>query len=191
MPPAFALSQDQTLRFIIKHQPSALKHQTNTRFQNRPQTHRSPSTRARGTDHSNHFSQIIHIRIHEQHPKAAITDISPKQSPKHIHQIKPPISHSACSHTHTTPQDAAHVSLPLQIHISKNTRPTAPMPPHKRNTSTAKSSQPLSPILNGEPRNLKNQIQTCKKNLQRRTGEPLSRPQIHTCQHDAANLPLS
>ena len=107
MPPAFALSQDQTLRFI----PASHLRETKT---NRPELIGSPIsihpalTRPTNIDHRNYCLRISR-RIHKQTPQS----YQSAQANQHKLNPSPPLPQK-------TRQNAAHVSLPFLIQLSKN-----------------------------------------------------------------------
>ena len=133
MPPAFALSQDQTLRFInlsnTKHAPHHTGGQppqhhpslTNIRPNTQPDTKPKPSK----TIHP--YPGILHPKIRQdthRQPKPIIQPShirpKPKRNPTH-RPSNPSHHHMHYALTHTThTQDAANISLPYNMQLSMN-----------------------------------------------------------------------
>ena len=137
MPPAFALSQDQTLRFIS----SALTHRQSEQRPKHEQNHHPA--------HNQKHVQTKHIQTNTpaKHPKqakhqATIPSTSRSQKPRHQQNNRP------ANHTHTHPQsptgkkDAANLSLPQQIYLSMNNSHKAPTPRWTRRQPTCELAPP-------------------------------------------------
>src|SRR6185437_6333302 len=124
MPPAFALSQDQTLRFIStpSHTAKAVQPAIST---NRPSTHLSQDPSIIPTLQASHPSGRHHRQTHKRNCNASKRYNSHAPYPSN----RPTVSHRAInlqpkhqtqSHSRNPAQDAADVSLPQPIHLSKS-----------------------------------------------------------------------
>ncbi len=177
MPPAFALSQDQTLRFIKPANTASLKPTAKPaiRTDPRPIGHR---IHARGTDKQQPLLSSAHIRIHEQPSKSSHHRSKPEAKPQTQKQIKLPIPRIICSHIQYTigrrPRIPSSTDLKIKEHKTTDAKPP------RRDIQRRR----LSPATKPRPGKLENRSASCKKNLQRRSGEALSRTPADACQHD-------
>ncbi len=134
MPPAFALSQDQTLRFII--QSSADRSQSSDKSQNRSQTHQ-PSNSARGAQ-SRQPLQTKRVRKTEYANASheAASPIRSRENPQITHPAKQPPPQQ-CSRIAATGRRQRIPSSPIHISKNKPDRPApAPLTENQRNQSS-------------------------------------------------------
>ena len=110
MPPAFALSQDQTLRFIMIHAPIP-RHHTDPQAKAHKPTEQKPNHAQNTSSHPNNRSSIQrHISKPSNPTRHPLSKNKPYSPPN-------PEQHPA-KHHHATPiirahKDAANISLPL------------------------------------------------------------------------------
>lgn len=180
MPPAFALSQDQTLRFIMM--PDATYQNGQTPIRTRPMNSFSgaPPTGAGRTTVSNTAYCVSLERLRQTAPQTIKPDHAAQGStPNQQNPAKPlpPI----CTFPHKSAKGRRQ-RIPSIIFCCQRTKPAQPAEPHK-----APASQ-TSPPLSSRPSKLVNPEAFCKRFLAGRRGGGGFRRSRRQGQHPKSRL---